>query len=222
MIDIDDKSTFMGQLFALAGTFLSLVLVYADKKLKRTVTELKEKTATPSKRRLRLSPPLVCWSFAALSLVFLLAVTLNQWLPGPKSSAENPNEQFTEQAWWAFDKGQYKRAIANADECISAFKPEADKQQKELTLSNVPPSAIDGLSEQDKQVVLKRGTLNDVATCFFIKGRALEKNKRYNEAKRAYLVVTNYPHARALQKNLTSFWSPSEVALGRLDTLPRN
>jgi hypothetical protein len=58
-------------------------------------------------------------------------------------------------------------AISNAEKCIKAFRDYADDQPAELENSKAPQPP-DDVTEQEKQKILKRGLLNDVATCFWI------------------------------------------------------
>lgn len=74
------------------------------------------------------------------------------------------------------------------------------------------------MSDQDKQKIFANGLLNDVATCYFIKGKAAEKLVRKDDAKRAYEEAKKLTYARAWDPQ-GWFWSPSEGASDRLDAL---
>jgi hypothetical protein len=64
-------------------------------------------------------------------------------------------------------------------------------------------------------VILERGLLNDVGTCWFIKGRSLEKLERRQEAIQAYRRAERYTYARTYDPSWDGFWSPSQGAKDR-------
>jgi hypothetical protein len=69
--------------------------------------------------------------------------------------------------------------------------------------------------DAEKNTIFSRGLLNDVTTCFLIKGRSAENLGRKDAAKQAYVSVTKYKHARCWDPK-GWFWSPAEMVAYRL------
>lgn len=122
------------------------------------------------------------------------------------------NVKLTNAAWKAFNKGDYKEAIKKAEQCIEEFEPSALKEQKELEKNNTPQPPKGKVSEDVKKVILNRGLLNDVATCWFIKGRSFEKLRKNQEAIQAYGNAAKYTYARTWDPEGKLFWSPAAAA----------
>jgi tetratricopeptide (TPR) repeat protein len=129
------------------------------------------------------------------------------------------HEQLTSAAWNAFNKGDYVSAIAEAQECIDAYEGEALKEQEELSArcASLPPRGT--VTDEEKRSIFSYGVLNDVATCYFIMGQALENLDRIEEAKEAYSGAQKFPYARTWDGNRQIFWSPADAASGRLEQL---
>lgn len=141
------------------------------------------------------------------------------------------SESRTNAAWYYFKKGEpdpvldrpatpdpLRRAIKIADAVIADLKGAADGRERDLRANSMPIPPTGDVSPEQRRSILAYGPLNDVATCLWIKGRAFHLLKQTNDAKYAYLELTNYPHARTWDPR-GWFWSPLEDALGRLDTL---
>ena len=95
----------------------------------------------------------------------------------------------TVKAWEALSKDNYKDVSLYADKCVTLYNDEAINQQRSLR-------KFPGAGE-----VKNYETLNNVATCLFIKGEALFQQKRYEEAKPYYrTVIDNYGFAQ--------YWDP--------------
>lgn len=125
------------------------------------------------------------------------------------------NVQLTTQAWDAFNRGDYERAIGYADQCINEFRGAADREQEQLEKKQTPKPPNGKVSDKEKQIIWGRGLLNDVGTCFYIKGRSLENLGRKNDARNAYQSAAKYTYARCWDPN-GWFWDPSEAASDRL------
>jgi tetratricopeptide (TPR) repeat protein len=125
------------------------------------------------------------------------------------------NVQLTAAAWEAFNKGDFERAIATAEKCIGEFRGSADREQAELENAKAPLPPKGKVSDAEKNAIFAKGLLNDVATCFFIKGRSAENLGRKDVAKQAYTMATKYKHARCWDPK-GWFWSPAEAAADRL------
>lgn len=125
------------------------------------------------------------------------------------------HSQLTTAAWNAFNKQDFVEAIAKAQECIDGFKPQALREQKEYAAGGSTPPPVGAVSEDEKRKIFSRGGLNDVATCYFIKGKALENLSRIGEAKEAYKSAQQFPDARTWDA-AGFFWSPAQGASDRL------
>jgi hypothetical protein len=157
---------------------------------------------------------------AAVAAVWLVAAC------PPSASAE---EQCLKDAWKAFNREDFKAAIAAADKCIDEFGKGADREQAQLTRDNVPAPPTGTTSAEEQAAIFKRGLLNDVGTAWYVKARAAEslfrtaatRSKSKDEAaayremsQAAYAAACRYPHARTFdQKGF--FWSPCQAARDR-------
>lgn len=148
--------------------------------------------------------------------VFLLAAAVTSSFGAQK--AEPLNVKLTSQAWQALNKGDYRRAIEYAGKGIDEFRGSADRAQAQLVREHAPLPPTGKVSASEKRTIMARGLLNDVATCFFIMGRASEYLGRKEEAKRSYQAAAKYTYARCWDPN-GWFWSPAEVASDRLSRL---
>jgi tetratricopeptide (TPR) repeat protein len=128
------------------------------------------------------------------------------------------NTQLTDYAWNAYDKGNYEEAISYAQECIDQFMSNAEKKQLQLEKENamLPPTGT--VTEQEKQNIYALGLLNDVATCYFIKGKCEEAIGYKEDAIKSYSAASKYTYARCWDPK-GWFWSPSEAALDRLNVI---
>jgi len=134
------------------------------------------------------------------------------------------NVRLTNKAWRAYNKGDYRGAIAYAEQCIDEFKMTANSQQSDLTKHSVAKPPTGEVQNTDvKREIFSRGPLNDVATCYWIKGRSAEKLGDVDEARDAYKAAIEYPHARCWDSRgwflRGLFWSPSDDSEGRLENL---
>lgn len=134
-------------------------------------------------------------------------------------SSENsplpPPAQLASRAWDAYNKEDYKQAIAIAEECIDKYIGAANYKQLQLEKDQTPPSPIGAVSDEDKEAVFALGPLNDVATCYYIKASSLEALGHKEDAIKAYRVTAKFTYARCWDPQ-GWFWSPAEGALGQL------
>ncbi len=106
-----------------------------------------------------------------------------------KDTGELSSSALTIKAWEALSKGDFESTSKYVDRCISLYKDEAAREQKSLKKF---PTAGE---------VNNYETLNNVATCYFIKGEALFQQAGYEEAKIYYqAVIDNYGFAQ--------YWDP--------------
>lgn len=157
--------------------------------------------------------------FAVCACILIHASTDLFAQPDPKSQpAPRRNEKLTAEAWQALEKKTFREAIAKADKCIESFESSAVKLQKQLEKANarVPKGEV---TEEEKKVVHRNGLLNDVATCYFIKGKAHEGLKEKDAAIAAYKAAAKLTYARTWDPVGPWFWSPAEAATERLEEL---
>jgi tetratricopeptide (TPR) repeat protein len=157
-------------------------------------------------------------SHAVLILTVVLAysspVVLAQTTPTGAATAKL-NQQLTSAAWKALHKGDFREAAETAQKCIETFEANAVKLQKQLEAARtrVPMGAV---TEDERNAVNRNGLLNDVATCYYIKGKALEQLKQREAAIAAYKAAATLTYARAWDPAGPWFWSPAEAAAERL------
>ena len=116
------------------------------------------------------------------------------------------NVELTGRAWDAFNKGNFEGAIDAAGRCIKEFGADADREQDKLVKSH---AKMPGTSAAEKEKIMARGLLNDVAACTYIKARSEESLKRLNEARTSYTACKKYTYARIWDPN-GWFWDPSQ------------
>lgn len=127
------------------------------------------------------------------------------------------SEKLTETAWEDFNKSRYEAAITGAGLCIEQFRGDARRIEQDLISKNaeVPNGSV---SVVEAKMIFQNGVLNDVATCMYIRGSALERLLRKQEAKAAYREVLEFKHARTWDPR-GWFWSPAAGAADRLAQL---
>jgi len=126
------------------------------------------------------------------------------------------NVRLTNAAWRAFGAKDFNGAIKNAEECIDEFQPAALREQEQLEKDETPAFPVGKVDKETEKTLLRRGLLNDVATCWFIKGRSLEKLGRTQEALNAFRQAEKYTYARTWDDQGKVFWSPAEGAKDRI------
>lgn len=129
--------------------------------------------------------------------------------------------RLTKQAWDTYNKKKYESAIRYAEECINEFKGAADREQHGLEQENASLPPTGKVSDQERETIWKRGLLNAVGTCFYIKGRSLEALGQKQEAITVYKEASRYTYARCWDPKIKIFWSPAETALDRLQLLEK-
>ena len=116
----------------------------------------------------------------------------------------------TGKAWAALDSEKYDEAIGYAKKCVELYEKQAVAMQKELK---------EPVPDTDKEAVLKKWALNEVGTCLFIMGQALEQQKKRPEALAAYQqLVEKLPFAQCWDPQ-GWFWKPADAAKDRVKAL---
>jgi len=203
-----------GGLLAGLGSFLggAAAFTVAVRRVQKTRTPPKEEEMIQPMRRKSVVLPFIPGFVLLLLSGAVFAIRALQGEDQPL------NVQLTVAAWDAFNKRDFDTAIADADRCISEFRGSADRDQAQLQEAEAPLPPKGKVSEADKTAIFARGLLNDIATCFFIKGRSAEHLGRKDEAKLAYETAAKYTYARCWDPK-GWFWSPAEAASDRLATL---
>jgi hypothetical protein len=152
--------------------------------------------------------------FARITVVIILAFGLQ--VARSQDAKKPANVKFTAAAWTELEKGNFDAAIKNAKAVIEDFEPDADADQEKLKKSHAadPPNGP-AASSKEEQETLRRGPLNDVATCYWIMGQAYEKKGDLLQAKSSYQMAAKYTYARAWDQDQHIFWSPADKAANR-------
>lgn len=120
---------------------------------------------------------------------------------------DHSSQTLTGKAWTALGSGEFEKVALFTDKCRELYADEAEKQQADLKDFLPAEKAHDAWA------------LNDVGTCCFIQGQALEKQDRKADAAAAYKqVVEAYGFAQCWDPK-GWFWRPAEAAAQRLKQL---
>ena len=151
-------------------------------------------------------------SFVMSTCLAVALVSLVGWFVGLMQTEPPPpkplHETETAAAWASLQNQQYQEAVQHADKCIREFFGDAKRKQLRLEKSAIPLGIVS--PEETKRIHLN-GTLNDVATCYYIKGRALTELGKKDLAAKSLAEATKYSAARAYDPR-GWFWSPAEAA----------
>jgi tetratricopeptide (TPR) repeat protein len=124
---------------------------------------------------------------------------------GDKSSST-----LTTKAWKSLEDKNYPDAVAYAKKCVELYEKQAVEMQKELK---------EPVPTDDREAVSKKWALNDVGTCLFITGQALEKQDKGADALKSYKdLVEKVPFAQCWDPK-GWFWKPAEAAKARIKAL---
>src|ERR1019366_2926053 len=93
--------------------------------------------------------------------------------------------QLASDAFKALESKKYAEAIETANECVFEFGKQAERDQKALEDSHAPMPG-DEIPAGERPTILKRGVLNDVASCHFVKGEAYRFQHKNRDAEQAY------------------------------------
>ncbi len=149
--------------------------------------------------------------FSVIGFLFFLVSFLSSVISFPSSGICQSQDTggYVKKGWNELGRRNFDEVYKITDACILNFKDEADKIA--LTLHSLPPKG--------KETSYK--VLNDVATCYFIKGEALMREKKISEAEKIFdTIVKKYPYAQAWDPR-GWFWSlkeKAEITLKKLKT----
>ena len=122
---------------------------------------------------------------------------------------DHSSSTITTKAWGALDEKNFDNAVAYAKKCVEMYEKQAVEMQKGLT------SPMAG----ERDAVSKMGALNDVGTCLFIMGQALEKQDKGQDALATYMqIFEKVPFAQCWDPK-GWFWKPADAAKGRIKAL---
>ncbi|MGB6222522.1 beta-glucanase precursor [Haloferula sp.] len=142
-----------------------------------------------------------------------LLITIAAFSPvrgNPLDFGDHSSATLTTKAWDAFNAERHGDAIGYANKCVELYHAEAIKMQQELKAA---------IPSDKQEEVSKKWALNDVGTCLFILGQALEKQDKNKEALAAYLkMVDTVSFAQTWDTN-GWFWKPADAAKTRIKAL---
>jgi hypothetical protein len=163
-------------------------------------------------------PRLAALFFAAMAVSVFAEKPEEKAAEKPVAKAEDEKLDFgdgssstlTTKAWQALEAKKFADALAFTAKCREKWEEKALEMQKSLTAA-VPAE------EQEKVRALY--ALNDVGTCYFIRGRALEALGKKKEAIEAYqFLVKKLAFAQCWNPE-GFFWKPADAATERLEEL---
>lgn len=128
------------------------------------------------------------------------------------------NVELVNRAWDAYRSQNYDTAMTAADRCVDRFKEEADADEAALEARHAKLLPTGAVGPKVKDEIYAQGVLNDVATCFWIKGISAQLSKHDDAAREAYTATMKYRYARTWDPK-GWFWSPAEDAADRLRDL---
>ncbi|MBC8039214.1 MAG: beta-glucanase precursor [Opitutaceae bacterium] len=161
-----------------------------------------------------------------LTLSFLCAVTAASFTASlhaaepavPAAAPAAPMYDFGDQtsttlttkAWKAYESNDLAAVKAYTGRCTQLYESAALAQQGALT---------GPVSTANVEAVHANWALNDVGTCYFILGQALEKANQPAEAMKAYKVVAEKLAQSKCWDTKGWFWSPADAARSRVKAL---
>lgn len=129
-----------------------------------------------------------------LILIFLFGASLGIYsypkVFSQQKSCESlgTSEKLTSSAWKELDKGNYARALDCTQICINRYSQEAKNQQQYLTQQG-------GFATGEN--IPRYWALNDVATCWFIRGEIYRAMREIKRARKAYQqILDNYSYGQ--------------------------
>ena len=110
-------------------------------------------------------------------------------------------------SWDALGEGKYEDAVKYTEKCAELYEEKARAMQASLS------------AKPSTDVVHDYWALNDVGTCYFIKGEALTKLKKDTEAIAAFKVVRDELYYSQAWDPKGWFWAPADAAYPRIEML---
>ena len=142
-------------------------------------------------------------TIGTLTGLFVALVVVASQVAAEVDYGDQRSETLTTKAWQALETQNWDGALAYTGKCIEKYEGEAKKMQDALQELPAP---------EPKEETSKRWALNDVGTCYLIKGEALLKKGDKSGAKEAYTAVAkNFKFARCWDPK-GWFWAPADAA----------
>ena len=110
-------------------------------------------------------------------------------------------------SWDALGEGNYEAVLKYTDKCAELYEEKARAMQASLGAKPAPDDVHDYWA------------LNDVGTCYFIRGEALTKMRKYADAMAAYKVVRDELYYAQAWDPKGWFWSPADAAYPKIAML---
>jgi hypothetical protein len=133
----------------------------------------------------------------------LLALSLTLAAHADIDFGDHASSTLTQKAWDALGSGALDNALIYVDKCIALYEAEALSMQAALT--TFPAT-------EPKENVFTYWALNDVGTCYFIKGEILLKQNQPAAARAAFeKLVQQLGYAQCWDPR-GWFWKPAEAA----------
>ncbi|MFA6287142.1 MAG: hypothetical protein WC661_07110 [Opitutaceae bacterium] len=156
-------------------------------------------------------PLILCVFCAAVAASFTPNIRAEATPARPQYDlGDQTSSTLTAKAWKAAESGDLAAVKAYTARCIQLYEATALTQQRALTAP--PPTA-------DPAVVHANWALNDVGTCYFILGQALEKANQASDAIKAYKTLVEKLAYSKCWDTKGWFWSPADAARGRVKAL---
>jgi hypothetical protein len=155
--------------------------------------------------------------------IFILLLIVFFLLGYPFLTKTQLNVLLTSEAWEAYNNEMPDLAISKAEECINKFEADANSQQHELQNQHAPEPLL-GRTPPGRvfQEIIERGSLNDVATCYWIAALAFENKQDKISALRFYQGAKKFSYARCWNPVKQGFWSPADEAASAIQRLQPN
>jgi len=123
--------------------------------------------------------------------------------------SQKTSTEFVKECWQALSKRKFNKVYELVDECIKLYGKKALEISK--SLKDFPPKGKESLYN----------IMNDVATCLFIKGEALMREGRNQEAKEVFKkLIKDFPYAQSWDPR-GWWWKIAEKSKLSLDKLEK-
>lgn len=110
-------------------------------------------------------------------------------------------------AWEMLGEGNYQAAINYTEKCAELYEEKAREMQASMSAKAAPDE------------VNEYWALNDVGTCYFIRGEALTKLREYEAALAAYKIVRDELYFAQAWDPKGWHWSPSDAAYPKVEMI---
>lgn len=130
----------------------------------------------------------------------------------PYDFGDASSQTLTTKAWEALGRGDHKGVELYTKKCIELYEDRARAQQASLT------DFVDWRKE-GKEKVFSHWALNDVATCYFIRGESWMAQSRYDKALEVFeLILEDFPYAQCWDPK-GWFWKVAAGARERINKI---